>query len=122
MTLLREVPKGVGVSYGHRFTTKRPTRLAVVGIGYADGVSRSLSGRISALINSRYLPQVGSITMDQLVLDATDRPDVELGSVVTLLGTDGKNCITPKQWSDWSGSIPWEVLCGFKNRLPRIVI
>ena len=60
--------------------------------------------------------------MDQLILDATDHEDVEVGSVVTLLGCDGENHITTKQWSDWSGCIPWEVLCGFKNRLPRIEI
>ena len=122
VTFIRQVPKGVGVSYGHNFITKRPTRLAVVGIGYADGVSRVLSGRISALINGCSLPQVGSITMDQLLLDATNCPELEIGSVVTLLGVDGDKSITPQQWSDLSGSIPWEVLCGFKHRLPRIVI
>ena len=122
VTLVRDVPEGVGVSYGHRFITKRPSRLAVVGIGYADGVNRALSGKISVLSNNKFLPQVGSITMDQLVLDATDHPDVVVGSIVTLLGKDGNSCITPKQWTDWCGSIPWEVLCGFKHRLPRIVI
>ena len=122
VTLIREVPQGVGVSYGHRFITKRPTRLAVVGIGYADGINRALSGKILVLINSQQLPQVGSITMDQLVLDATGHPDVQVGSIVTLLGKDGNSCITPKQWTHWCGSIPWEVLCGFKHRLPRIVI
>ena len=122
VTFIREVPKGIGVSYGHRFITKRSTRLAVVGIGYADGVSRALSGRISVLINSQLLPQVGCITMDQLLIDATDRADVEIGTVVTLLGFDGEQCITPQQWCNWGGSIPWEVLCGFKYRLPRIVI
>jgi len=122
VTLIREVPKGIGVSYGHRFITKRATRLAVVGIGYADGVTRALSGRMKVLINSRLLPQVGAITMDQLVVDATDHDDVEVGNVVTLLGCDGANRITTQQWSEWSGSIPWEVLCGFKNRLPRIEI
>ncbi len=122
VTFIRVVPKGVGVSYGHSFITQRPTRLAVVGIGYADGVSRALSGRMTALINSKPLPQVGSITMDQLILDATDHHDVQVGSVVTLLGRDGESHITTQQWSDWSSSIPWEVLCGFKNRLPRIEI
>ncbi len=122
VTLIREVPKGVGVSYGHGFITKRPSRLAVVGIGYADGINRALSGKISALFNSLLIPQVGAITMDQLVLDVTDHSQVEIGSVVTLLGPDGGNCITPHTWSNWSGSIPWEVLCGFKHRLPRIVI
>ncbi len=122
VTLMREVPKGVGVSYGHRFITKRPSQLAVVSIGYADGVSRSLSGKISALFNGQLLPQVGAITMDQLVLDATDQPHMEMGSVVTLLGRDGDLCITPQQWCQLNGSIPWEVLCSFNNRLPRLVI
>ena len=122
VTLLRQVPKGIGVSYGHSFVTSRTSCLAVVAIGYADGVNRALSGKISVLINGRFSPQVGAITMDQLVVDVTDNPDVEVGSVVTLLGSDGNNCITPQQWSDASGSIPWEVLCGFKHRLPRVVI
>ncbi|CAI8157445.1 MAG: alanine racemase [Prochlorococcus sp.] len=122
VTLMRDVPAGVAVSYGHRFITKRPSRLAVVSIGYADGVSRALSGRIEALINGQRLPQVGAITMDQLMLDATDHPDINIGSVVTLLGQDGEASITPKEWSNLiSESIPWEVLCSFKHRLPRLV-
>ena len=122
VTLIRKVPNGVGVSYGHSFITKRTSRLAVVAIGYADGINRALSGKISPLINGRSIPQVGAITMDQLVMDVTDHPEVQVGNVVTLLGADGNNCITPQQWCHLSGSIPWEVLCGFKDRLPRIVI
>ncbi len=122
VTLIRDVSAGVGVSYGHLFTTKRQSRLAVVGIGYADGVSRSLSGRIFALINGRQVPQVGSITMDQLLLDITDFPEVTVGTIVTMLGQDGSQCISPKLWSNLCGTIPWEVLCGFKNRLPRVVV
>ncbi len=90
VSLIREVPPGVGVSYGHRFVTKRPSRLAVVSIGYADGVSRCLSGRIHALHNGHTLPQVGAITMDQLILDATEHKGMESGDVVTLLGRDGE--------------------------------
>ncbi len=122
VTLIREVPKGVGVSYGHRFVTERATRLAIVGIGYADGIPRSLSGRISALINGQRVPQVGAITMDQLVLDVTDCIDLSLGDVVTLLGTDGSTSISPKEWCVSTGLIPWEVLCSFKHRLPRLVV
>ncbi len=121
VTLLREVPAGVGVSYGHQFTTNRKSRLAVVAIGYADGVSRALSGRISVLFNEMRLPQVGSITMDQLVIDVTNYPEIEVGSIVTLLGKDGNTVISPQEWSGLIGSIPWEVLCGFKNRLPRLI-
>ncbi len=122
VTLVRDVPAGTGVSYGHTFTTNRPSRLAVVGIGYADGISRSLSGKISVLIDGNFYPQVGSITMDQLVIDLTEKPDVQVGSIVTLLGVDGYSVITPYQWSEITGSIPWEILCGFKYRLPRVVI
>ena len=121
VSLLREVEAGVGVSYGHRFRTQRPSRLAVVGIGYADGVPRLLSGRMQVLFQGQRLPQVGAITMDQLLLDATDCPQLEVGSVVTLLGRQGDQQITPQDWSDACGTIPWEILCGFKHRLPRLL-
>lgn len=122
VSLLREVPAGVGVSYGHRFITQRPSRLAVVGIGYADGVPRLLSGRLKVLHRGRLLPQVGAITMDQMVIDVTDAPDLELGATVTLLGgeNDLDPGISPETWSDACGTIPWEILCGFKHRLPRL--
>jgi len=124
VTLVRQVPAGVGVSYGHRFVTRRPTRLAVVGIGYADGVPRLLSGCMEALHRGRRLPQVGAITMDQLMLDATDCPDLEVGAVVTLLGRESSAApeISPADWSERCGTIPWEILCGFKHRLPRLEV
>ncbi len=120
VSLLRDVGPGVGVSYGHRFRTQRPSRLAVVGIGYADGVPRLLSNQLTVLFGGQHLPQVGAITMDQLVLDATDCPALEVGSVVTLLGRDGDQEIRPQAWSEHCGTIPWEILCGFKHRLPRL--
>ena len=122
VSLIREVPPGVGVSYGHRFVTQRASRLAVVSIGYADGVSRCLSGQIHALHDGHSLPQVGAITMDQLILDATDHKGLESGDVVTLLGRDGEQTISPRSWAELADSIPWEVLCSFKHRLPRLVI
>jgi alanine racemase len=120
VSLIREVDAGVGVSYGHRFRTRRPSRLAVVGIGYADGVPRLLSNQLEVLHAGRRLPQVGAITMDQLVIDATDAPELDVGAVVTLLGRDGDAAIGPDEWSDAIGTIPWEILCGFKHRLPRL--
>ncbi|MCP9785589.1 alanine racemase [Cyanobium sp. N5-Cardenillas] len=122
VTLLRQVGAGVGVSYGHRFRTSRPSRLAVVSIGYADGVPRQLSNRMDVLFDGRRLPQVGAITMDQLVIDATEAPRIEVGSMVTLLGEQGQNSISPLDWSERCGTIPWEILCGFKHRLPRLAV
>jgi len=120
--LIREVPAGVGVSYGHSYTTRRPSRLAVVTIGYADGVPRLLSNRLEVLFAGRRLVQVGAITMDQLLIDATEAPELEVGSVVTLLGHDGDERISPQDWARASGTIPWEILCGFKHRLPRLLL
>jgi alanine racemase len=122
VTLLRQVEAGVGVSYGHRFRTSRPSRLAVVSIGYADGVPRQLSNRMEVLLGGQRLPQVGAITMDQLVIDATDAPRIEVGSVVTLLGEQQGETIGPGDWSERCGTIPWEILCGFKHRLPRLAV
>ena len=122
VTYIRDVPDGTGVGYGHLFKTKRKSRLAVAAIGYADGVSRALSGKISAIVDGVLVPQVGAIAMDQMVFDITNQPNIKVGKVLTLLGSDGGKTISPQQWSDLSGLIPWEVLCGFKNRLPRIAI
>tara|TARA_Y100001968_G_scaffold164386_1_gene150430 strand:- start:106 stop:1308 length:1203 start_codon:yes stop_codon:yes gene_type:complete len=122
VTYVRDVPKGTGVGYGHLYKTKRRSRLAVVAIGYADGVNRALSGKISAIVNGVLVPQVGAIAMDQMVLDITDQPNIKVGNSVTMLGSEGEINISPQEWSNLSGSIPWEVLCGFKNRLPRVVI
>ena len=119
-TLIRHVPAGVGVSYGHRFRTSRPSRLAVVAIGYADGVNRSLSNRMEVVFGGKRLPQVGAITMDQIVIDATEATDLEVGDAVMLLGSEGKHSISPWDWSHCCGTIPWEILCGFKHRLPRL--
>jgi alanine racemase len=120
VTLIRFVPAGVGVSYGHRYRTTAPTRLAVLAIGYADGVPRQLSNRMEVIFQGKRLPQVGAITMDQLVIDATAAPDLDIGGVVTVLGSQGQEQITPADWSSRCDTIPWEVLCGFKRRLPRL--
>ena len=120
VTILKNVPAGTGISYDHLYHTKRPSRLGVVAIGYADGVPRLLSSRMGVLHRGHWLPQVGAITMDQLVIDATDHPRLQPGAVVTLLGNDGTASISPHQWSQACGTIPWDILCGFSSRLPRL--
>ena len=122
VSLLRDVPAGTGVSYGHGYITREASRLAVVAIGYADGVIRALSGRIHALHRGSPLPQVGAITMDQIVLDASEHPDLKIGDTVTLLGRDGEASIEPQEWARQCDSITWEILCGFRKRLPRVEV
>ena len=120
ITQLRTLPPDRGVSYGHHFISSRETKLATVGIGYADGVPRLLSGRLSVSIGGQLAPQVGTITMDQLSVDVTDLAQVSVGDTVTLIGNDGEQRLTAQQWAETIGSIPWEIVCGFRQRLPRL--
>jgi alanine racemase len=122
VTQVKNIPAGTGVSYGHQFISDRPLRLAVVGIGYADGVPRSLSNQMQVLIRGQRVPQVGAITMDQLMLDVSAIPDLQAGEIVTLLGKDGEIEITADDWAKTLGTISWEILCGFKHRLPRVAV
>jgi alanine racemase len=121
VTQVREVPAGTGVSYGQLWRAPVASRLATVAIGYADGVPRRLSGQLPVLVHGRRAPQVGAITMDQMVIDCTHLPAVAEGDVVTLLGRDGSDAVGAADWATRLGTIPYEILCGFKHRLPRVV-
>lgn len=112
----------MGVSYGHRFIAQQKTRVATVAIGYADGVPRLLSNQMRALVRGQSVPQIGSVTMDQLMLDVSGVDLVEPGDVVTLLGRSGQMTIGAEDWATAIGTIPWEILCGFKHRLPRVAL
>ena len=114
--------KGVSVSYGGKFVSRRKTNLAVLSIGYADGVPRNLSGKIKVIHNDKLYPQVGSITMDQMMVDITGSSEIKVGSTVVLLGSDGDKTISPLEWARKSNTIPWEILCSFKNRLPKVKV
>ncbi|NBD15729.1 MAG: alanine racemase [Cyanobacteria bacterium] len=121
ITQIKDLPAGAGVSYGHQFVTDRPCRIAVVGIGYADGVPRNLSNRLKVLLKEKRVSQIGAITMDQLMLDVTHCDNVQPGDMVTLIGEEGQDRITAEDWAQALGTISWEILCGFKHRLPRII-
>ncbi|MEO0457245.1 MAG: alanine racemase [Cyanobacteria bacterium P01_A01_bin.114] len=122
ITHLKTLDAGAGISYGHSFVTPRQMQVAVVGIGYADGVPRQLSNQMQVLINGQRVNQVGAITMDQLMLDVSDLDALQEGDRVTLLGRQGDQVITADDWANATGTISWEILCGFKHRLPRIVV
>jgi alanine racemase len=117
---VKEISAGTGVSYGYQFVTDRDLRLAIVSIGYADGVPRRLSGRMQVAIRGQLVSQVGAITMDQLMLDVSQIPDLQVREVVTILGRDGTAQVTADDWANELDTISWEILCGFKHRLPRV--
>lgn len=122
ITHIKSIPAGTGVSYGHQFMADRPMRIAVVGIGYADGVPRTLSNQMQVLVNGTRAPQIGAITMDQLMLDITHIPNLQEGDIVTLLGEENGQAISADDWAALTGTISWEILCSFKHRLPRIAL
>ena len=122
VSFTRIIDKGVGVSYGGKFVSSRKTKLAVLSIGYADGIPRNLSGKINVIHNNKFYPQVGSITMDQMMVDITGSKEIKVGSTMILLGSDGDKTISPVDWARASNTIPWEILCSFKNRLPRVQV
>jgi alanine racemase len=122
VTQVKTITAGTGVSYGHHFIAAEEMRLAVVGIGYADGVPRSLSNKMQVLIRGQRVPQIGAITMDQMMLDVSSIPDLQEGEVVTLLGEQGKEQISADNWANCLNTISWEILCGFKHRLPRVTV
>lgn len=106
---------GEGVSYGHKFVAHGDRKIATIPIGYADGVARCLSNKISAALNEKQVQQVGNITMDQMMFDITG-VNAEIGDVITLI--DEKNPID--KWAEILGTINYELVCRLKVRLPRV--
>jgi alanine racemase len=117
---LRTIPRGGTVSYNGTFVATRPTRIAVLPIGYADGYSRRLSHRGSVLIQGHRAPIVGLVCMDMIMVDVTDLAPVQVGETVTLIGQQGEESIWADEVAAWIGTIPYEVLCGIGSRVPRL--
>jgi alanine racemase len=118
ITQVKEIQAGTSVSYGRSFIAAQDMKMATVAIGYADGIPRGLSNRIRVSVNDQKVAQIGTITMDQCAIDVTHVPNVHVGDVVTFLGGASEN--TADDWANLLGTISWEILCGFKHRLPRI--
>jgi alanine racemase len=116
---MRTVEAGERVSYGHRWEAPRRTRVATLPVGYADGLRRGLSGRIRVRLGGRDLPQVGTVTMDQVMVDVGEA-DVEIGQVATLLGDPAKGEPGVGGWAAALGTIDYEITCGLSPRLPRV--
>ena len=116
---IQEIAPGTGVSYGHRFVAERPSRIATVGIGYGDGLPRALSGRIQGWIHGFGIPQVGTICMDLSMWDLTDLlVPVQVGDVIRLWGQQE----SATTWAEKLQTIPYEICCGWGERLPRVLV
>jgi len=115
---VKTVPKGTSISYSRRFIAKKKTIIASVTVGYADGYFRTLTNKTSVLINGRKFPVVGTICMDQIMIDVGDAK-VKIGDEVVLMGKNKNNHISAWDISNNIGTIPYEVTCAVSNRVPR---
>jgi len=123
VTLLRTAPAGHGISYGRTFETTRPTRVATLAVGYADGYQRHLSGRgAEVLIRGVRCPVLGRVTMDQIVADVTALPEVAIGEEVVLLGRQGAEEILAAELATKAGTIAWEIFTGVGPRVERVYL
>lgn len=118
IVLLRDVPAGTALGYGGRRVTTRPSRIAVVPVGYADGYSWRLSDRAEVLVGGRRAPVAGSVSMDMTLIDVTGH-DAALGDSVTLLGRQSDEVITAAELARIAGTLPYEFLCLLGLRLTR---
>jgi alanine racemase len=118
LVLVKRVPAGTGVSYGHRYTTSRETTLGLVPLGYADGIPRGATGLPLVAARGRRWPIAGTVCMDQLVVDFGDEP-VEEGEEVVLFGPGVDGEPTAQDWGEALGTISYEVVTGISGRVPR---
>lgn len=120
VALVKSIKAGEGVSYAHTWMAPRDTNVALIPIGYADGVVRSLGGRLDVLINGRRRPGVGRVCMDQFVVDlGPGRPDVAEGDEAVLFGPGTGGEPTAQDWADLIGTIHYEVVTGIRGRISR---
>ena len=119
---VRAIPAGASVGYNGTFIASEPMRIALLAVGYADGLDRRLGNRFSLLVRGQRAPLVGRVSMDQAVLDVTEIPSVEPGDEVVLIGSQGDARITAEEHAAASGTISWEVFTSIGSRVARIPV
>ncbi|MEA5040547.1 MAG: alanine racemase [Clostridiaceae bacterium] len=119
---LKDVPEDFSVGYGRKFISRRPSKIATLALGYADGYPRPYSPFGKVLVNGCVAPIAGNICMDQCMVDVTDVPGVKLGDEVIVMGSDGINAVTADDIADATGTINYEITCAFGQRLPKVYV
>jgi alanine racemase len=119
---VRTVPAGATVGYNGTFVATEPMRLALLAVGYADGLDRRLGNRFSLLVHGERAPLVGRISMDQAVLDVTEIDGVKPGDEVVILGSQGSKTISVFDHAETAGTIPWEVFTRIGSRVRRVLV
>ena len=119
---LKEVGVDFSVGYGRKFISKRPSKIATLALGYADGYPRPYSPNAKVIVNGKVCPIAGNICMDQCMVDVTDVPDVKVGDEVIVMGTDGINTVSADYIAEMTGTINYEITCALGQRLPKVYV
>ena len=119
---LRTLERGDTVGYGRRFMAEKEERIAVLPIGYVDGYDRGLRNVGQVLLRGQKVPIVGGLCMDACFIKVTELPDVQIGEMVTIMGRDGEEEISPHDIAELIGSVSYEVIARLGKRLPRIYL
>jgi alanine racemase len=116
---VREMPAGQALGYGGTYVTKAPARVAILPVGYADGLNRELSSKGRVIVREHYAPIVGRISMDLTTVDVTGIPGVEVADEVILLGSQDGLTVDAREHAELAHTIPYEILCAISKRVPR---
>lgn len=119
LSFVKTVPKGTSISYNRRYRTAKKTTIATLPVGYADGIHRSLLNKAEAIVSGRKYPIVGTICMDQLMIDLGMHAQARVGEEAVLIGRSGDRVITAWDVADKAGTIPYEITCSISSRVPR---
>ena len=119
---VKDIPANTPVGYGGSAITKRPTRIAILGAGYADGVPHRLSNRGRVIAGGKFAPILGTVSMDLTTIDITGSPTLKPGDDVTLIGREGSVSQNAQEIARVAGTISYNVLCGIKSRVERVYI
>ena len=122
ISYIKTIDANMSIGYGRSFFTTKPTVVATISLGYADGLSRRLSNKGRVLVNGKFAPIIGNICMDQFMVDVSDIPNVKEGMEITLMGGHSGKFISTDQLAQIEGVINYAVVCNISKRVPRLYI
>ncbi len=119
---LKDVPENFSVGYGRKYISEKPSKIATIALGYADGYPRPYSAHAKVIVNGVLCPIAGNICMDQCMIDVTEVPDVKVGDEVIVMGSDGNLEVSAEDIAKATGTINYEICCAFGQRLPKVYV
>ncbi|MBR4020250.1 MAG: alanine racemase [Firmicutes bacterium] len=119
---LKDVPENFSVGYGRKYISEKPARIATLALGYADGYPRPYSAHAKVIVNGVLCPIAGNICMDQCMVDVSNVPDVKVGDEVIVMGSDGVHEVSAEDIAKATGTINYEIVCAFGQRLPKVYV